>query len=166
MTTNPPGYFERLLDELKTRELPIPAVLCGKESMPLALSTRADLPAWAASHGYDADALAVLERLVAATVHSTRYQKALAADLSMRFTLDGAPTESVSQQDRLSTALNLHTRALKTAALEPKKIETPPPTKSPELAEQAPARRPLIRLGTLSPQELERRRAALAGAPR
>jgi hypothetical protein len=174
--TKTPSKAASLLDELKARGLPIPAAL--EESLPLALTTRADLPVWAAAHGYDAAALVVLNRAIAKTVHGHVYQRALGMDLSERHTLDGAPVEQVSGPDRLTAALNLHRQALHDLTLaqrknepasEPKKVESGVEP-IPELKKTAPvpvaSKRPTIRLGALSPQEIERRRAALAEAVR
>jgi hypothetical protein len=162
MTSKAPGYFERLLDELKARGLLVPAALSAREPMPLALSTCVDLPIWAASHNYDAAALSTLERAIATTVRSAAYQRALAADLSVRFTLDGESVEAVSAQDRLTAALCLHARTFKDASLA--QPSEPPAAK--KAVDAAPAKRPTLSLGTLSPQEIERRRAVLAGAAR
>jgi hypothetical protein len=171
--SRPPDRFRQLLDELLARGLPAPAVLVAGEPLPLALSTRVDLPIWAAAHGYDAEATDTLQSIIRMTVRSAAYQRCLAADLGWRFSLDGEAIEPVSQSDRHSAALNLHARALKSVtplevkkAEEPtavKKVEEPTAVKKPEAASP---KRPIIRLGTLSPEETERRRAALAGASR
>jgi hypothetical protein len=160
------GYLDRLLAELKARRLPIPPALTGEESMPLALSTRADMAVWAAAHGYDEAAVAMLKRLIAATVRSGPYQKALAADLSMRHSLDGEPVELVSEMDRHSAALALHARALKDAgqAKPPEKAVAPKPVE-PGKPTASPPKRPIVNPKALTPQEIERRRVALASLP-
>jgi hypothetical protein len=160
MPVKTPGYFERLLAELKARELPIPRALAGQDPLPLALSTRADAPIWAKAHGYDEATLATLERAIAMTVRSGPYQKALAADLSTRHTLDGESVEVVSSQDRLAAALMLHAKALKDSAL----TRAPEPKEPVKAA--APLRRSTITLGALSVEEIARRRAALTEARR
>lgn len=168
MATKPPGYLDRLLAELKARGLPIPPVLTGEESMPLALSTRADAPVWAAAHGYDEAAIAFLGRAIAATVRSGPYQRALAADLSMRHSLDGEAVALVSEMDRHSAALSVHARALKDASAQPPEKAAPPKPVAPRPPAAAPSKppeRPFAggRPGAkaLTPQEIDRRRAAL-----
>ncbi len=173
------GYFGRLLDELKARGLPIPAVLIG-EPRPLALATRQDLPAWGERNGYDEDALRLLNSAIGAHVRSAAYQLALSADLAERVDLDARAAGNVSELDRHSAALLLFTRglrdevkrgakpALKAAepSTAPSASSSPSPSALSPPSPAAPAKRPIIRLGGLSPEEIERRRIALAGVGR
>jgi hypothetical protein len=120
-TPSKTSYFSRILDQLRAFGLPIPAALASPGPAPFALSTRDDLPRWAAARGYDEAALKMLQRAIAATTRSPPYQKALASDLSVRFSLDGEAVEYVDPADRLTAALTVHARALKESAVAPAK---------------------------------------------
>ena len=106
-TTRPIGYIERLLNELRARDLPVPPVLEG-EAKPLALSTRTDLPVWCELHGYgnDETAVNILQKAISAHVKSGSYISALASDLSERHDLDGQPVGGpASELDRHSAKI-------------------------------------------------------------
>ncbi len=184
----PQGYFAKLIDQIRARGMPVPAALIG-EAKPLALSTRSDLPAWGERNGYDEDALRLLNSAIGAHVRSAAYQLALSADLAERVDLDGRAAGNVSELDRHSAALLLFTRglrdevkrgakpALKAAepSTAPSASSLPSPSALPSSSSPsstsppspaAPAKRPIIRLGGLSPEEIERRRIALTGVGR
>jgi hypothetical protein len=95
---------------------PIQAALAGAEFIPLALDTRERISAWCIARGGDEDpAAATLARVVKFLRLHPVHLEALAADLSERFDLDGAPAERVSAWDR-NTALMLFSRALRKSA--------------------------------------------------
>jgi hypothetical protein len=173
--------------------LPIPLqwALNG-DPQPLALSTRTAWPQWAQANGYTADQIQILEQCVAPLRLSNNYLQALAADLSERYDVDGKAVEAVTPLDRHSAALMLHVRSLgKTTPPRPPKEEAvpiAPPKAQPSNPQSAPPKaqpsnpqsappdspapskpqptksRETIHLNGLSPEEIERRRVALAAA--
>ena len=103
-------YFMKLLAPLAASGLPLPdpiqRALAG-EPVPLATSTRLDLPAWAGQRGYSDEQVALLRKVVGALVGWFRYRQAVAEDLSIRYDLDGRPAGEVCASDRHAAALGV-----------------------------------------------------------
>ena len=163
------GQFAQLLDQLRNRGLPIPAVLAN-EARPLALSTRQDLQPWGELNGYDEDALRLLNRAVGVHVRSAAYQHALVADLSERFDLDGNAVGKVSELDRHGAALLLFVREAKDMGKRAQLTEAAPKPKAPGISgsmsspSPSPAAQkaaPVFSDKPLSVAEIETRRQAL-----
>jgi hypothetical protein len=167
------------LSELKAKDFPVPQALTVDAPQPLALTTREDIGAYVALHGGGADEARLLGQIVAALTRTPRYVEALAADLSVRVSiLTGEPHGLVSEMDRHSAALLIHTKAVRSppkpagvrdaAPGQPK----PPQTQSPKPPAPAaankpasttpPAASPFRNGGQLSAGEIEKRKQALA----
>jgi hypothetical protein len=82
------------------------------DPQPLAISTRTAWPQWAEANGYSPEQTAILMRCVMNLRLTSGYLQALAADLSERYDVDGQAIEPVSELDRHSAALVLHSRSI------------------------------------------------------
>ena len=178
-----PPRFAEIAAPLIAAGLPLPIPLSwalNGDPQPLALSTRTAWPQWAEANGYTAEQIQILEQCVAPLRLSNNYLQALAADLSERYDVDGKAVETVTAMDRHSAALMLHVRSLgkttpprapkaEEASTTPPKLSDPPASLKP-LDPPAPSKpqstkgRETIHLKGLSPEEIERRKAALAAA--
>jgi hypothetical protein len=175
--------FAEIAAPLSAAGLPLPIPLqwaLNGDPQPLALSTRTAWPQWAQANGYTAEQIQILEQCVAPLRLSNNYLQALAADLSERYDAYGKAVEAVTPLDRHSAALMLHVRSLgKTTPPRPPKEEPvpiAPPKAQPSNSQSAPPDSPApskpqptksretIHLKGLSPEEIERRRVALAAA--
>ena len=111
-----PPRFVALAQELLAAGRPIPVPLeraVGGETVPLALSTRADLPVWCELRGYSTEQTARLMKAVGELVRTPRYLEAVAADLAERHDVDGKPVEPVAREHVLTAALMLHAREVR-----------------------------------------------------
>jgi hypothetical protein len=170
-----------LLAEIKARGFPVPPAINVAEPQPLALTTRDDIAAYVAAHGGGADEARLLGRLVGSLTRTSRYQDALAADLSARVSIiTGETVDLVSESDRHSAALQIHAKAVRfsrppasvreiaPAAPKASPISKPAPAAPPPVATQKPVAPPPsspapFRNGAqLSDAEIEKRRQALA----
>ena len=186
-SSNRPPRFAEIAAPLIAAGLPLPIPLqwaLNGDSQPLALSTRTAWPQWAQANGYTAEQIQILEQCVAPLRLSNNYLHALAADLSERYDVDGKPVEMVTALDRHSAALMLHVRSLGKTTPPRLPKEEPASTIPPKPQPQSPAKlsdpqsaspppppskpemrgRETIYLKGLSPEEIERRRVALAAA--
>lgn len=180
----PPGFAE-IAAPLSAAGLPLPTPLqwaLNGNSQPLAITTRTAWPQWAQAHGYSPEQVVVLMQCVGRLRSSTSYLQALAADLAERYDVDGKPVEMVTALDRHSAALMLHVRSLgkmtpprlpkeEPASTIPPKPQSPAKPSDPQSASPLPPPskpevkgRETVHLKGLSPEEIERRRAALAAA--
>lgn len=153
--------FDAIAAQLVAAGLPIPAPLTSAmagEFQPLALDTRERWPVWARERGYSDAQIATLHRAVGRLVRHPAYIEVLATDLSERVDAGGNPIERVRPEDRMSGAMLMLARAMKEAR---KAAKPPKPTAPTPQAAAAPsaAKRPIL---SLKPDEIQRRRAALA----